>query len=70
MLFLKRLILSRPLVSGFLSSYADATLKVFINAVRNQELRVFGPTIITLGEFDFLFSERLAVGGGSVLLVR
>src|ERR1700688_4287783 len=43
---------------------------MFVDAVGDQEFRIFGPAIISLGEPDLLFPERLAVGGRGVLLVR
>src|SRR5262245_29886630 len=39
------------------------------HAIGDQELRVLGPPIAALGEADFLRAERLAVGGGRVVLV-
>src|SRR5260370_10063411 len=36
----------------------------------NQELGILRPAIGTLGEADFLFSQRLAMGGGGIDFVR
>ena len=36
--------------------------KARVDARRAQELRVFGPAVNFLGEFDFVVAERLAVG--------
>jgi hypothetical protein len=39
-------------------------------AVRDEELCILGPPIAALGEADLLLTERFAMGGGSILLVR
>ncbi len=53
-----------------MAAAANAILKILEHAVGHQELRVFGPAIEFLYQFDFFCTERLAVGGAGVLLVR
>ena len=48
----------------------DAGREVLADAVGNQELRVFRPSVAALGQSDLLLAERLAVGCGSILFVR
>ena len=43
---------------------------MLIDTVRHEELRVLGPPVAAFGKADLLFTERLAVGFGGVLLVR
>ena len=45
-------------------------LKMIVNAVGDVELGVLGPAVGSLGELDFLFAQRLAVGRLGILLVR
>src|SRR5258706_6025844 len=40
------------------------------HAVGDQELGLLRPSVATLGEANLLFTERLAVGRGGVVLVR
>src|SRR5260370_368003 len=54
---------------GGRAACADPNLKMFINTVRHEELRVLGPTIAAFSKADLFFAERLAVGIGCVLLV-
>lgn len=42
----------------------------FSSAVGNQELCLLRPAVIPLGQFDFLFAQRLAVSRACVLFVR
>ena len=59
----------RPVLLGLRAALTDAGSKVSY-AVRHEKLRVFRPTVITLGEFDFFLAEGFAVGFGGVLFVR
>src|SRR6476660_4078371 len=52
---------------GFSASHADTGGEVFENAVRHQEIRVFGPTIGAFSEFDFFNTERLAMRRGRIM---
>ena len=54
---------------GFSASHADTGGEVFENAVRHQEIRVFGPTIGAFSEFDFFNTERLAMRRGRIVAV-
>src|SRR4051794_24844801 len=47
----------------------DAAREMLVNAVRDQELRVLGPSIGTLGLAHLVLPQRLAVRLGRVLLV-
>ena len=44
--------------------------EMVIHAVRHEKLRVFGPTVNSFGQPDFLLAQRFAVGFGRVLFVR
>ena len=44
--------------------------EVLVDAVGDEELGVLGPAVGALGLAHLLLAERLAVGGGGVLLVR
>ena len=46
-----------PRIAKTLSSLADAGLEMFVHAIGNQEFRVFGPAVISLGQLDFLFAQ-------------
>ena len=60
----------RPLLPGLRTARADPGGEVLVDAIGHKKLRVLGPAIGVLGEPDLLVAERLAVGRGSVLLVR
>ena len=60
----------RPVLLGLRAALTDAGSKVVVDAVGHEKLRVFRPTVITLGEFDFFLAEGFAVGFGGVLFVR
>src|SRR5262249_50554156 len=42
--------------------------KMLVNAIGDQELGVLRPTVVALGEPDFLLAKRLPMGGASILL--
>src|SRR5262249_43516504 len=44
------------------SAPADAVGEMLAYAVRHEEMRVFGPAVILLGEPHLVFAERLTVG--------
>src|SRR5450631_3711186 len=52
------------------AAFADAILEGVIDAVGHQKLCVFRPAVEALGLAHFLCTERVAVRGGGVLLVR
>src|SRR5882724_7220397 len=54
---------------GGRAACADPRLKMFINTVRHEELRVLRPTVAAFSKTDLFFAKRLAVGIGRVLLV-
>src|SRR5271163_354236 len=58
-----------PSGASFGATFADAIRKMLADLIRHKELRIFGPSIIALGEFDLFSAERLAVSGRSILLV-
>src|SRR5262249_49904818 len=60
----------RPALSRLGAARPDAGSEVLAHVVRDQELCVLRPAIATLREADFLGTERLAVDGGCVVLVR
>jgi hypothetical protein len=49
---------------------AHASLEMLAYAVRHKEFGVLRPAVAALGQTDFLFAERLAVGGAGIMLVR
>src|SRR5260370_27812673 len=51
---------------GFSASHADTSGEVFENAVRHQEIRVFGPAMAGLSEFDLYSTERFAMRRGGM----
>src|SRR5260370_627008 len=56
-----------PCAPGRRAARADAIREVLVDAIGNEELRLFGPSVGTLGERDLIVPERLAVGRGGVL---
>ena len=52
------------------AALADPVGEVLADAVGDEELGVLGPAVGALGLAHLLLAERLAVGGGGVLLVR
>ena len=60
---------AEPGVAQFLPPPADALAEVVVDPVGHEELCVLGPSVIPLGEPDFVLAQRLAVGGAGVLLV-
>ncbi len=54
---------------AFAPRCADAGREVLADAIRHEELRVFGPSVAAFGEADLIVAERLAMGFGGVLLV-
>ena len=61
---------ARPRPRERLAALADAVLEVIVDAVGDEELGVLGPAVDLLGQLDFFFAERFAVGLLGVLLVR
>ncbi len=59
---------SRP-DAAFASRWLIVLAEVFDNAIRDQELGVFGPAIDALGQLNFLGAERFAVGGGGIVFI-
>src|ERR1051325_11011535 len=59
----------KPGIAEFLAAFADAVLEVIVDAVGDKELSILRPAVVALGQADFLFAERFAVGGTGVLLV-
>ena len=58
-----------PGVAQFLATPADAVAEVIVDSVGHEEFGILGPAVVALGEPDFFFAQRLAVGGAGVLLV-
>ena len=59
-----------PLLVRLTAAFADAGGEVLVDTIGHQELRVLGPSVKALDEADFFLAKRLAVGRGSVVLVR
>src|SRR5437016_3390765 len=59
-----------PLRAPLVATRADARAEVRAHLVGHEELRVFRPAVVALGETNLLVAERLAVRGVRVLLVR
>src|SRR5216684_8736439 len=59
----------RPLLAQLLSTLADAVAEVLEHSVGHQEMRVFGPSVETFGQPDFVLAEGLAVRFFRVLSV-
>ena len=62
--------LAQPRLVQALAALTHAVVEMLAHAVRHEEFGVFGPTVTALGQADFLFAQRLAVGRAGVLLVR
>src|SRR5262245_50162208 len=60
---------SEPGVAEHFPASADPLAEELRDSVGNMELGVLRPAVISLSQPDFLFAERLSVGGRSVLLV-
>ena len=52
-----------------MSALADALAEVFFHTFGYEELGVFRPTVVALGETNFFFAERFAVRVAAVVLV-
>ena len=52
------------------SRFADTSGKMFANPIRDEELRVLGPSVAALDKADLFIAKRFAVGLRSILLVR
>src|ERR1700730_16683522 len=59
-----------PALTQLRTALADSILEVLSYPIGNVEFRIFRPTIIPLGQADFLFAEWLAMSGTRVLFVR
>src|SRR5258708_40179837 len=52
------------------TSRSNAGSEVVANGIGNQKLCVLRPSVVALGEADFLFAQRLAMSRGGILPVR
>jgi len=52
------------------AALADAVAEAIVNVSGTRNVRILRPAVEALGQADFLFAERIAMGGRSVLLVR
>ena len=59
-----------PLGVEVASALADAIAEMFLHAFRHQELGVFRPSVVALGQPDLFFAEGFAMGFAAVVLVR
>src|ERR1041385_2983170 len=59
-----------PAFTKLAAALANALREMLAHAVRHKKFGVFRPTVIFLGKPDFVFTERLAMRGAGVLLVR
>jgi len=55
---------------AFVTAFAYPLLEVGGDAIGNEELRIFRPPVVALGEFNFFLTKRFTVSGMRVLLVR
>ncbi len=69
-LFLVLLVFRRPRGAGLGSALPHAVLEPVVHSVGDQKLRVFGPPVVFLHQFDFRLAQRLAVCFVGILLVR
>ncbi len=60
----------RPSAACLRAVRPDTGREMLADAVGDEELCILGPPIAALGEADLLLTERFAMGGGSILLVR
>src|ERR1700688_3655846 len=58
-----------PVLTQLCTALADSILEVLSYPFGNIEFRIFRPTIIPLGQTDFIFTKWLAMSGTRVLLV-
>ena len=58
-----------PLLAQLFPALADAFMEMFANAIRNQELRIFRPSVEALRELYFFLAQRLTMGFFRVLPV-
>src|SRR5215472_8595084 len=61
---------SGPVVPCGSAACAHSLRKVAIDSIGHEELRVFGPSVIALGEADFFLTGRSPVRGCGALLIR
>src|ERR1700704_1404896 len=59
-----------PTAVGLRAARANSGGEMFAHAVGNQELGVFGPSVVAFGEANLLLTQRLAMSGGGILLMR
>ena len=52
------------------AALANARIKVFAHSVRHEKLGILRPAIAALGQTDLFDSERLAMGGAGIVLMR
>ena len=62
--------LSHPSVMQYLPPSCDTSLEMLAHAIRHEKFGVFWPAVMTLCQTNLLFTQRLAVGGAGVLLIR
>ena len=60
----------RPPAAGLRPPGPHSGREMLLDALGDKELRILGPAIEALAEADLLFAQGLAMGCGSVLLVR
>src|SRR5262249_7005029 len=60
----------RPFAVGFRATRSDSVFEVLVDAIGNQEFRVFRPSVRAFRETDFFIAEWFAVSFRSVLLMR
>jgi hypothetical protein len=58
-----------PFGAELAAALAQDFAEIFANSLGNEKLRVLGPAVETLGELDFFFTERFAVGFLRVLAI-
>src|SRR6266508_4939331 len=61
---------SSPTFVGLRAARANSRGEVFAHGVGNQEFRVLGPSVVAFGEANLLLTQRLAMSGGGILLMR
>ena len=60
----------RPPPPRLCPAHADAIREMLAHSIGHKELRVLWPAVKALGEADFFFAQRLAMGLGGVVFMR
>jgi hypothetical protein len=60
---------AEPGVPQLLPTQAHPLVEALVNSVRHEELGVFGPAVVALGQANFVLAQRLTMGGTGVLPV-